>query len=302
MSEPLKVLDSVRLNFTGDNLFVLNLTLAFIMFGLALEIRTDDFKRVFTYPKSTIVGLLSQFVMLPATSFILVYLLHPTPSVALGMILVAACPGGNISNFITSTAKGNVALSVSLTAIGTFLAIFMTPFNFALYGNLYKEAASIIVPVEVSPVVMFRTVIVLLGIPLIAGMIFARRLPVITRKIINPVKKISLLIFTGYIIIALVSNLGYFLKYIHIIFLLVLMHNALALFTGWFSGRVMKLPFIDIKSVTIETGIQNSGLALVLIFNPELFNGLGGMAFIAAWWGIWHMISGMVLAFFWSKK
>jgi BASS family bile acid:Na+ symporter len=112
----------------------------------------------------------------------------------------------------------------------------------------------------------------------------------------------SIIAFIGFIVAALASNFSYFMKYIHLVALIVLAHNGLALLGGYITGRATHLSLQDIRSVTIETGIQNSGLGLVLIFNPRLFDGLGGMAFIAAWWGIWHIISGMALAFLWKSK
>ena len=127
MKEVLEVLDHVRLNFSPSGLLALNITIAFIMFGVALEIKWQHFKDVIMKPKSAIVGIISQFILLPIVTFVLILVLNPTPAVALGMILVAACPGGNISNFMSAMARGNVALSVSLTAVATLVATFMTP-------------------------------------------------------------------------------------------------------------------------------------------------------------------------------
>lgn len=298
----LEKLDWIRLNFSKGALLIMNITLAFIMFGVALEINFDSFRQILKAPKSLVLGIFSQFLALPALTFILVYFLKPTPSVALGMILVAACPGGNISNFISSMAKGNVALSISLTAFATIVAVIMTPFNFAFWGNLYSETAHLVIPIRIDIPEMLRTVLILLGLPVMAGLWFSRRFPQITAKIINPVKKISMIIFIGFVIGALAGNLEYFKSYIHLIFLIVLAHNALALLTGFGLASLGKISRKDRRSLTIETGIQNSGLGLVLIFNPRLFDGLGGMAFIAAWWGIWHIISGLLMAYFWSKK
>ena len=299
---PLEVLDTVKLNFSPAGLLILNITLAFIMFGIALEIDVSQFKQIIKKPKSAILGFLSQFFLLPAITFLLVYLIQPTPSVALGMILVAACPGGNISNFMSHLAKGNTALSVTLTAIATIGSLFLTPLNFAFWGGLYEKASNIIMPIEINTWHMLRTVFILLGIPLVAGIFFARKFPGITKKITKPIKFLSILIFAGFVIVAFSNNLNYFLKYIHLIFLVVLAHNAVALLTGFSVATLFKTPRFDRRSITIETGIQNSGLALVLIFNPNLFNGLGGMAFIAAWWGIWHIIAGLTIAGLWSKK
>lgn len=298
----LDTLDWIRLNFTSGGLLFMNITLAFIMFGVALEIKFESFKNLAKNPKPVLVGAISQFIALPALTFLLVLLIKPSPSVAMGMILVAACPGGNISNFVSSLAKGNVALSVSLTAVATLSAIFLTPFNFAFWGSLYSEASDLVIPFNIDAWEMIKTVFILLGIPIIAGLWFARKFPVTTEKVKKPMKWLSILFFFGFVVAALASNFSYFLKFIHLILLIVLAHNALALLTGFSIASLFKLPRADRRTITIETGIQNSGLGLVLIFNPNLFNGLGGMAFIAAWWGIWHILSGMSLATLWARK
>ena len=313
MTEVLKQLDAIRLNFSPQGLFTLNLTLAFIMFGVALDIKTEDFKRVFRNPKPALVGLLSQFVMLPLLTLIVVLILREyiTPTIAFGMILVAVCPGGNISNFMSSLGKANVALSVSLTAFATISAIILTPMNFAIWGGLYTkiysvmDSAELLRPLKIDPVEMFKTVFVLLGIPLLLGMLFSKRFPDTTKKILKPIRILSILLFAAIVILAFKNNYEYFMMYIKYIFFFVLLHNALALATGYFTASSFKLSTLDRRTVTIETGIQNSGLALVLLFNPNIFPtnmAIGGMAFIAAWWGIWHILSGLSLAGFWSLK
>jgi BASS family bile acid:Na+ symporter len=306
MFKGLEVLDTVRLNFSADNLLLLNITLAFIMFGVALELKVSRFKHILQFPKATYVGVAAQFIVMPLLTLLLVLLINPTPGVALGMILVASCPGGNISNFMTSNARGNTELSVSLTAIADLSAIVMTPFNFAFWGGLYaqfyKNATDLIVPVNIDAIEMIKTMVLLLGIPLVIGMLFSTYQPKITKVIIKPIKIISLVIFAGYIFVALASNFDYIIKYINLVFLIVLIHNAMAFFTGYSMAKLFKLKNIDVRTITIETGIQNSGLALVLIFNPNLFNGLGGMAYIAALWGIWHIVSGIVISGIWSYR
>ncbi|MDX9846878.1 MAG: hypothetical protein RBT74_07855 [Tenuifilaceae bacterium] len=298
----MEILDWIRLNFSKGGLLFMNITLAFIMFGVALEIKLKHFKEIIRKPKSAIIGVISQFIALPALTFLLVIILKPTPSVALGMILVAACPGGNISNFISSLSKANIELSVSLTAFATLSAIILTPLNFAFWGNLYSGTADMVVPIKIDVWEMMQTVFILLGIPIVLGTWFAHKFPVITSKIIKPLKWFSLLAFMGFILAAFASNFQFFLDYIHFILLIVFIHNLLALTTGFSLATLFGLPKTDRRTLTIETGIQNSGLGLVLIFNPNLFDGLGGMAFIAAWWGIWHIISGLLVASFWSRK
>lgn len=302
MAESLQVLDGIRLNFSENGFFLLNIILAFIMFGVALEIQPRNFKFIVTSPKPVLVGFLAQHILVPAVTFLLVLLLRPTPSIAFGMILVAACPGGNISNFLSLMAKGNVELSVTLTAISTIVAVIMTPFNFALYGNLYSDASHLLIPISIDAMEMVKTVFILLGIPLFLGIFFAWKFPKIAQKLTKPMRILSLIVFAIFVFAALAANFNHFLRYIHLIFIIVLLQNASAFFTGHYTAKLFKLHANDVKTIGIEAGIHNSGLALVLIFNPNLFNGLGGMAFIAAWWGIWHIVAGIGLATFYSKK
>ena len=311
MNSSLEVMDHVRLNFSPSGLFFLNITLAFIMFGVALGIKFSDFKEVIQKPKSAITGIIAQFILLPLLTFLLVIAIRPTPTVALGMILVASCPGGNISNFMSSMAKANAALSVSLTAFATLSAIFMTPLNFAVWGDLYIQfynnhaALELLRPLEIDQWQMFETVFILLGIPVILGILFASKFPKLTARIIKPLKTASLVFFIIMVIAMLSANFAHFIKFVHLVFFIVLIHNALALSTGFIFSTILKRPRADRRTITIETGIQNSGLALTLMFNPKIFPPemeLGGMAIIAAWWGIWHIISGLAMASLWSKK
>ena len=286
----LSVLDSIRLNFSPGGLTIMNITLAIIMFGIALDLKLEQFKKVVYRPKSLIVGIISQFVLLPGITFLLVKLINPTPAIALGMILVAACPGGNISNFMSHMAKANTALSISLTAFATMGALLLTPLNFALWGGLYVKSSPLLRDLSIDPWQMFQTVFILLGIPLILGIYFSKKFPKITKKIVKPFRIFGIVAFLGFIAAAFSSNIEYFIKYIPPIFVIVLIHNIVALTTGFTFASFWKLPRVDRRSITIETGIQNSGLGLILIFNPKIFPPeleLGGMAFIAAWWGIW---------------
>jgi BASS family bile acid:Na+ symporter len=311
MFESLKLLDNLSLNFSPESLFVLNITIAFIMFGVALQIKSEHFKRLIRKPRSTIIGFISQFVLLPAVTCAIAILLRKyiTPTIGLGMILVASCPGGNISNFISSLAKGNVALSVSLTAIATLSAIILTPLNFKIWGEIFLHFMSKINPdlfpeLKIDPVSIFVTVFIILGVPLLAGMYVNAKFPVTTGKIVKPIKTLSILIFAGMVISAFASNYTHFVNHIKYIFIIVLIHNGLALLTGFSFASLLGTGSYDRRSITIETGIQNSALALVLLLVTGIFpaKGIGGMAFVAAWWGIWHILSGLGIASLWSLK
>ncbi|KJD35892.1 symporter [Tamlana sedimentorum] len=291
-------LDNVVINFDSSGLWVLNLALAIVMFGVALGITLNDFKQLLKTPKLILVGVLCQFVLLPLLTFLVVWVIKPQPSIALGMLMVAACPGGNISNFMTHLAKGNTALSVSLTAFATFIAIFMTPFNFQFYGSLYPPTAQILKEVALSPVDIIQLVILILGIPLVLGMAFRYKFPVMALKLSKLLKPLSIIVFGLIVVLAFSKNIDIFNNYIHYVLLIGVFHNFLAIILGFSVAKFFKLSFTNQKTIAIETGIQNSGLGLLLIFT--FFNGLGGMAILAAFWGIWHIISGLVLAFYWS--
>ncbi len=293
-------LDQVRLNFSPQGLLVINAAIGIMMLGVALDLKLDDFRRIFVKPKAPFVGLAAQFILLPAFTFLLTLVIRPAPSIALGMILVAACPGGNLSNIITYLAKGNTAVSISMTAVSTLAAIVMTPLNLAIWGSLNPDTAEILRKVSLSPFDVFFTIIVILGIPMAIGMTVSRIFPGLADRVRKPFKIFSLVFFILIVAGALGANWQHFLNYVNIVILAVFIHNLLALNIGWWSGKLLRLSERDSRAVSIEVGIQNSALGLVLVFN--FFGGLGGMAILVAWWGIWHIIAGLSAAFFFSRR
>jgi BASS family bile acid:Na+ symporter len=293
-------IDNITLNFNEDNIFLLNISLAIIMFGVALKLTLEDFRLVLKQPRGVIAGVLSQFLILPGLTFILVWLMKPHPSFALGMFMVAACPGGNISNFFSANAKGNLALSVSLTAVSSVLAVFMTPINLTFWSSMYTPTADLLSSISMDLWGVLQTIIIILGIPIILGMLVRHHYEKLAKRLQPIMHWSSIIIFAAIVIMAFAANIDLFLTYIYLVVLLVFIHNAVALFSGYQIGRMFGLPEADRRSLAIETGIQNSGLGLVLIFS--FFNGLGGMALVAAWWGIWHIISGMTISYYWNFR
>ncbi|MFB9052590.1 bile acid:sodium symporter family protein [Formosa undariae] len=292
-------IDLVHINFDNNAIWVMNMALAIVMFGVALGISVDDFNTLLKERKVVLIGVLSQFFLLPLVTFLLILIAQPKPSIALGMMLVSACPGGNISNFMTHLAKGNTALSVSLTAFSTCIALIMTPFNFQFYGNLYEPTSHLLREVALNPKDLIQVVLLTLGIPLFLGMGVRYFKPDLAIKISKLLKPFSILVFVIIVIIAFSKNIDIFKAYIFDVLFLGIGHNILALALGFYMAKGFKLSFSNQKTLAIETGIQNSGLGLLLIFT--FFDGLGGMAIIAAFWGIWHIISGLFLALYWSK-
>jgi len=294
-----KFLDNLKLNFDDSGLWAMYVALAIIMFGISLEITIDDFKRLSKKPKLVLIGVFSQFVLFPLITFTLVNIINPLPSIALGMILVAACPGGNISNFLTHLSGGNTALSVSLTAFATLVAIVMTPINLQFWGNLYEPTSQILQTVELNPFELTKLVTLILGVPLLLGMLFRKRKPTMALKIAKVLKPVSVFILMLFIVVAFYGNLDIFMEYIHYVIFIVILHNFSGLLGGFYFAKALKLPYFNQKTLALETGIQNSGLGLLLVF--AFFDGLGGMALCVAFWGIWDILSGLVIAYYWSK-
>ena len=198
-----------------------------------------------------------------------------------------------------------------MTAITTALAPIVTPFNFWFWGNLYAHIVSVkqnIPELSIPFLPMLYQILLLLGLPIVLGLLFARRHPNATKKITKPAQVLSILLFIGMVIASASQNWQIIVDNIIYVFFIVLLHNACALATGYFGGRLAKLPIKDCRSMTVEIGIQNSGLGLVLLFNPVIFQPevwhqhYGGMLLVTAWWGIWHIIAGLTVAFLFRRK
>ena len=313
MKEQLEMLNSVTINFGTGGMTIVNIILAFVMFGVALGLKPKMLKEIINKPKSILVGVLLQWVALPAVTFTIAFILNPfiTPMIALGMLLVASCPGGNMSNFLSSLSNGNTALSISLTAITTSLAPIVTPFNFFFWGSLYSHLISIkndIPQLMIRFLPMLEQIFLLLGLPIVLGLLFAHFFPKATKIISKPLQVLSVLLFVGMVVVSLAQNFQIFIDNIFYVFFIVMVHNAAALATGYYGGQLFGLSEYNKRTLTIETGIQNSGLGLILLFNPVIFppetwhGQYRGMLFLTAWWGIWHIISGLCVAYHFRSK
>lgn len=312
--EVIRNLDALNVTMSGGST-LLNIVLALVMFGVALGIKPSTFVDIIKNPKSIITGIVCQLLLLPALTLCLIMALGHwiSPMIALGMILVASCPGGNISNFINSLSRGNTELSVSLTAFNTAACVFTTPLNFALWGKMYLNFAGnhgigVLPELQIPLGEIFQSIFIILGIPLVLGILCGQYLPKVTKILKKPLQYLSIAVFIAMVVIIFTGNLDVFMACIKYIFLVVLIHNLLALGIGFGTSTMLKLPYKDRRTLTIETGIQNSGLGLILLLNPNIFPETGawanngGMLVITAWWGVWHIISGLTLAFLWRVR
>lgn len=291
--------DDIRIVFEESSLTTLKIVIGAILFGIALDTRLEDFAAALKRPYAITVGVLVQFIALPAITFLLTLVLDVRASIALGMILVACCPPGNVSNILTHRSGGDVALSVSMTAVSNVLAIFLMPLNVAFWGSLHPTGQDLLEDISLSATDMLVEVGLVIGVPFALGITIARLWPRIAaagHKVIGP---ISYLALAAIIVIGVANNWDVFVDYIGVVLLAVFLHDALALALGYGVGRAARLPDGSVRAMTFEVGIRNAGLGLLLVFT--YFDGLGGMALVAAWWGIWDIIAGLALAVAWRR-
>ena len=286
--------------FDPASLVILNAILALMMFGVSLNLKPEDFRRVLTVPRAPIAGLFAQFLLLPAATCLFTAVFRVDPQLALGMILVASCPGGSFSNIMTWLGKGSVAVSVSMTAVSSLAATVMTPLNFAFYGWLNPHTRAYLQDISLQPENLLILVLLVLALPLLLGMTTGGRFPKLAARSEKPLRIASLLIFLAFVAIAFLNNFNLFLEKFHTFFWLVVGHNLLALTLGYGMARLMRLTVPDQRAVTMEVGIQNSGLGLVILFT--FFPDAGGMMLITAFWRVWHLVSGLTLSQIWARQ
>lgn len=292
--------DQVLINIDARGQLVLGLILALILFGVALELRPADFIKVFRKPLAPITGLVAQTLVLPAVTWVITMILQPQPSIALGMIVVAACPGGNLSNLMTHLARGNTALSISMTGVSSLLAVFTTPLNILFWAAMNPATAALLRQVSLEPWSFLGQTIPLLAVPMIVGMAVMHFRPGLADRLRRPFQILSFVFLIGFIVAATAANSRYFLSFLGTILPLVVLHNAIAILIGWGAAKLWRLDDRDTRAMAIEVSMHNSGLGLALILNN--FDALGGAALIAAGWGIWHVVSGWALAAWWTRK
>lgn len=287
-------MDSVKLALDPTAQHVLTGLLALIMFSVALGLKVDHFREVARRPLVVLGGFATQIIGLPLITLLLVTLLEPKPSLALGMFVVAACPGGNVSNFLTYLSRGDTALSVTLTAFSSAGAFLITPFSIVFWAGLYGPTDALMNRIGLDAATFLVQVTVMLAVPLALGMIVAHRYPGFAARLMPPLRWVSFVILIFFIVAATANNWSHLMAWGGIIVPLVILHNACALFLGFTAGLVLRARIASRKALLFEIGIQNSGLGLVIVLGH--FTGLGGAILVTAMWGIWHIVSGLILA------
>ena len=292
--------DTLRINFNPGQMAVLNAAMAFLMFAVALDVRPSDFRKVVQFPKSILVGLTVQYLLFPVLTLGIIYLFQPPVSMALGMVLVSMCPSGNMTNFLVHFSKSNTALSVTLNAIIILSATVVTPAGFLFWSKFVPESEALRKSFEVGFIDMALIIVQLILAPLLFGMWLNGRYTEVVARIRPVVQRLALILFFTILLVALLGNGENLVNYLGYAFVIVLVHNMAGIGTGYILGRLTRLPEPDCRTLAFESGVHNTALGLLLIF--RFFNGLGGMALIAAWWGIWDLVTGMGLAAWWRRR
>jgi len=263
--------------------------LGVVMFGMGLTLKPVDFKLVFTKPLPVIVGICAQYTIMPLGAFAIAYLLKLPAELAAGLVLLGSVPGGTASNVMVFLARGNVALSVAMTSLSTMLAPIMTPFLLYLLAGQW---------LPVDPVAMFMSIVQVIIIPIILGFLIQRFFPVIVDKGVSILPLVSvtaiLLIVSG----VTAANAEHVVTAGFLVFIAVFLHNSFGLFLGYAAAKIIGLDENDRRAISIEVGMQNSGLGVALA--TAHFSPLAALP--SVWGAIWHNISGPILATFWANK
>lgn len=288
------------MQFSPSAALLLQGILALVIFGVALELSFADFKRLLVQPRAVFAALFSQLLVLPLLTFALIWWMEPLPGLALGLMMTAACPGGNMSNVLTHWSGGRTSVSMSATTISSLISPITTPLTFAVLGGLNPATQAALQQIRVPVVELVMTIVVALMLPLLAGMTLASSKPDVARRLLKPLRRFGLFVFFGFVLIALAANGKLFIHVLSLLFVLVTLHNLLALASGFGVGSLFGVTATERRAITFETGIHNTALGLTLVFS--YFPTQTNMLLVLGWWGLWQLLTGGVLAWLWSRR
>ena len=270
---------------------MINPLLGVVMFGMGLTLKFEDFKIVFSRPKDVIIGCLAQFTVMPLLAWLLARIFALDEALTVGVVLVGCCPGGTASNVITYLAKGDLALSVGMTGVSTLLAPVMTPLLVWLLAGK---------TVDVDVAAMFLSILWVVILPIVAGLVVKRLLPKQTERATAYLPAVSSLAIAAIVLIVISASAHKLLAGGLVIVAVVMLHNVGGLMIGYLIARLLHLPWPKRKALSIEVGMQNSGLASSL---ATLHFAAYPMATIpGAVFSVWHNISGAIVARFYARN
>ena len=286
-------IDSLRIVLDPAGQAGVATALFFIMFGVALGLKVSDFGFLKHHRTVFFGGLATQTIGLPLATLALILLLRPAPSIALGMIVVACCPGGSSSNMLTLLARGDTAYSVALTTASSMLACIATPVAILFWSGLYGPTSDLLDTVDLDAGAFVLQTTALLGVPLALGMAARTRFPASAERARRSVAGFGAAALGGVILYGVAQFWPILRTAAPVILPIAILHNALAFGLGALAGTLLRTTRAKRRALVFEVGIQNSGLAIVILLAQ--LDGLGGAAAIACVWGVWHVVAGGII-------
>lgn len=295
----MEAIDQAHFNFSSEIGLAVAVMVGFLVFAVALDLTWAQFQSVLSKPKAPGIGLLAQYLILPGVAFVVGLVMADTPSIALGVLLVACCPAGALSNYLTGVARGNVATSVSMTAISTLLSIVVTPLLFAFWAALNPETRAVLEQIAIDPQRVVMVLLIMLIVPVAAGMLLRAKRPKTADSIRLRVRRIAGIVFAIVVAILLLGNIGVLGNFAKTALPPVLITFAIAVALGWGLAHISGLRAADRRAVTLEVAFQNVALALGLAV--VFFPALAGVAITSILWGVVHLTLGFAMAAMWRR-
>lgn len=295
----MEAIDQAMFNFSPRSGLAVAVMVGFLVFAVALDLTWEQLRRVLRRPKAPGIGLLAQYLILPGVAYGIGLLMAGTPSIALGLLLVACCPAGALSNYLTGVARGSVATSVSMTAVSTLLSVVFTPLLFAFWASLNPATRTVLAQIEIDPRRVLMVLLIMLLVPVAAGMTIRARRPGTAERIRPWARRIAGIVFAVVVAILLLGNIEVLGAFARTALPPVLVTFVLAVALGWGLARVSGLAAADRRAVTLEVAFQNVALAIGLAV--AFFPALAGVAITSILWGVVHLTLGFAIAAMWAS-
>lgn len=292
-------IDHATFNFSPQVGLAVAVMVGFLVFAVALDLTWAQFRRVLKQPRAPVIGLFAQYVILPGVAFGVGLLMASTPSIALGLLLVACCPAGALSNYLSGIARGSVATSISMTAVSTLCSVVVTPILFAVWAALNPETHTLLARIAIDPRRVVLVLLVMLVVPVAAGMLVRARHPATADRMRRWARRLAGAVFAVVVAVLLLGNIRVLGSFAQTALPPVLATFAIAVALGWSLARAAGLGPADRRAVTLEVAFQNVALAIGLAV--AFFPGLAGVAVTAILWGVVHLTVGFAIAAVWMR-
>jgi bile acid:Na+ symporter, BASS family len=294
-----EAIDQAPLHFDPRISLIVGIMVGFLVFAVALDLTWAQLRRVLERPRAPAIGLAAQFGILPAIAFGAGRFLTEVPSVALGLLLVACCPGGALSNYLTGVARGAVATSISMTTVSTLFSLVLTPLLFAFWASMNPATQAVLQDIRLDAGRVVMTLLIMLIVPVTAGMLLRARRAAVADRIRVWTRRSAGLVFAVVVTMIVGGNLEALARFAEVALLAVLVTFVIAVVLGWGLARLSGLRAAERRAVALEVAFQNVALAIGM--GIAFFPSLAGVAAVAILWGVVHLTLGFGLAITWKR-